>query len=158
ANSNVATGHTRRHLPPYLAYHSVNPNERPSRNLLALGSAAVLTVYAAGFARTRPAAQRFAVESEARRPEPSLPALERAPVTVAAASKVSRRSEKRVAPAREASKLAAGELVARDSAAAPVAAAAAAPPAPSLPIQRDTAPSAPAKSADTATSADVVKW
>lgn len=37
-------------------------------NLVALGSAAVLAVYAAGYVRTRSAAQRFAVESDQRRP------------------------------------------------------------------------------------------
>jgi uncharacterized protein with FMN-binding domain len=42
-------------------------------NLLALGSAAVLTVYAAGYERTRAAAERFA-ESERRRPTVPAPA------------------------------------------------------------------------------------
>jgi uncharacterized protein with FMN-binding domain len=37
---------------------------RGRRGLLALGSAAVLAVYSAGFVRTRAAAERFAVESE----------------------------------------------------------------------------------------------
>lgn len=41
---------------------------RLKNNLVALGSAAVLTVYAAGYARTRSAAQRFAVEDAERRP------------------------------------------------------------------------------------------
>lgn len=39
-----------------------------SSNLAAIGSAAVLTVYAAGYARTKPAADRLAEESERRRP------------------------------------------------------------------------------------------
>jgi uncharacterized protein with FMN-binding domain len=37
-------------------------------NLAAIGSAAVLTVYAAGYARTKPAADKLAEESERRRP------------------------------------------------------------------------------------------
>lgn len=37
------------------------------RNLVALSSAAVLTVYAAGYARTKPAADRFANETASRR-------------------------------------------------------------------------------------------
>jgi uncharacterized protein with FMN-binding domain len=59
---------------------------RVSNGLVALGSAAVLTVYAAGYARTRPAAARFALEAQ-RRPAtpatvPSAPEL--APVRPAA--------------------------------------------------------------------------
>jgi uncharacterized protein with FMN-binding domain len=42
-------------------------------NLVALGSAAVLAVYTAGYARTRSAAQRFATESADRRPPPATP-------------------------------------------------------------------------------------
>jgi uncharacterized protein with FMN-binding domain len=47
-----------------------NPKDRVTNNLVALGSAAVFTVYAAGFVRTRPAAQRFAQQAE-RRPAPA---------------------------------------------------------------------------------------
>jgi uncharacterized protein with FMN-binding domain len=47
-------------------------------NLLALGSAAVLTVYAAGYERTRAAAERFA-ESERRRPAAPAPAVQDPP-------------------------------------------------------------------------------
>lgn len=46
---------------------------RVSNGLVALGSAAVLTVYAAGYARTRPAAARFALEDQ-RRPASPAPA------------------------------------------------------------------------------------
>jgi uncharacterized protein with FMN-binding domain len=49
----------------------VNPDERPNKvkaNLVALSTAALLTVYAAGYARTRPAAQRFAAEDTTQRP------------------------------------------------------------------------------------------
>jgi len=42
-------------------------------NLVALGSAAVLAVYAAGYTRTRSAAQRFATESADRRPPAATP-------------------------------------------------------------------------------------
>lgn len=51
-------------------------------NLVALGSAAVLAVYAAGYSRTRSAAQRFATESANRRP-PSAPTPAVAPAAVA---------------------------------------------------------------------------
>lgn len=47
-----------------------NSKDRVTNNLVALGSAAVITVYSAGFIRTRPAAQRFAQLSE-RRPAPA---------------------------------------------------------------------------------------
>lgn len=43
------------------------PADQPSRSLLALGSAAVIAVYAAGYVRTKPAAARLAAESAARR-------------------------------------------------------------------------------------------
>jgi uncharacterized protein with FMN-binding domain len=43
---------------------------RRSSNLLALGSAAVLTVYTAGYARTKPAADRMAAASNERHPAP----------------------------------------------------------------------------------------
>ncbi|MFI5311385.1 MAG: FMN-binding protein [Gemmatimonadales bacterium] len=43
-------------------------NRKLSKNLVALGTAAVLTVYAAGFVRTRSASQRFAAEAAERRP------------------------------------------------------------------------------------------
>jgi uncharacterized protein with FMN-binding domain len=49
---------------------SVNAKDRVTNNLVALSSAAVLTVYAAGFIRTRPAALRFAQQAE-RRPAPA---------------------------------------------------------------------------------------
>jgi uncharacterized protein with FMN-binding domain len=43
------------------------PADRPNRNFVALGSAAVIAVYAAGYIRTKPAAARQAEESNARR-------------------------------------------------------------------------------------------
>ena len=43
-------------------------NKRVANSLLALSSAAVLAVYAAGYTRTRAAADRFAQQSDARRP------------------------------------------------------------------------------------------
>ena len=54
-------------------------SKRVSNGLVALGSAAVLAVYTAGYARTRPAAARFALEDQ-RRPTsranvPSAPEL-----------------------------------------------------------------------------------
>lgn len=44
---------------------------------MALSSAAVLTVYAAGYFRTRPAAERFAIEAAERRPAPPADVLAR---------------------------------------------------------------------------------
>lgn len=50
-------------------------NKRVGNSLLALSSAAVLAVYAAGYVRTRAAAERFAEQTEARiRPTVALPA------------------------------------------------------------------------------------
>jgi uncharacterized protein with FMN-binding domain len=43
------------------------PSDRPKNNLLALGSAAVIAVYAAGYVRTKPAAAKLAEDTEARR-------------------------------------------------------------------------------------------
>ena len=44
------------------------PHKKVSNGLLALGSAAVLAVYTAGYVRTRTAADRLAMQSDARRP------------------------------------------------------------------------------------------
>ena len=62
----------------------MNPKDRLTgktvkKNLVALGSAAVLTVYAAGYLRTRPAAQRFDVEAAERRPPVPTAGKTRAP-------------------------------------------------------------------------------
>jgi uncharacterized protein with FMN-binding domain len=46
----------------------VNPKKRVTNNLLALGSAAVIAVYAAGYVRTQSAAELFAGEDAERRP------------------------------------------------------------------------------------------
>jgi uncharacterized protein with FMN-binding domain len=56
-------------------------NRRAANSLLALSSAAVLAVYTAGYTRTRAAADRFAAQSEARRP--LLPERRPEPVVVA---------------------------------------------------------------------------
>jgi uncharacterized protein with FMN-binding domain len=55
--------------------------ETPKNSLVALGSAAVIAVYAAGFMKTRPAAARFAAESEERRP-PARKPISAVPVAV----------------------------------------------------------------------------
>jgi uncharacterized protein with FMN-binding domain len=47
------------------------PADRPNRNLVALGSAAVIAVYAAGYIRTKPAAAKQAEDSAARRRPPA---------------------------------------------------------------------------------------
>lgn len=58
---------------------------RPTR-LLALGAAAVVSIYAAGFDRTRPAARRLAEEDAAhRRPPAEVRAVAQLPVTAAPA-------------------------------------------------------------------------
>jgi uncharacterized protein with FMN-binding domain len=49
-------------------------SKRVSNGLVALGSAAVLTVYTAGYARTRPAAARFALADDRRPAPPTTPA------------------------------------------------------------------------------------
>lgn len=51
-------------------------------NLVALGSAAVIAVYAAGFARTREAAARFAHESAERRSRPPVKEIAPAPANI----------------------------------------------------------------------------
>jgi uncharacterized protein with FMN-binding domain len=56
-------------------------NKKVANGLVALSSAAVLAVYAAGFVRTRPAAERFAQQAEERRP-PMLPSPSVAPPVV----------------------------------------------------------------------------
>jgi uncharacterized protein with FMN-binding domain len=45
----------------------MRPADHPNRGILALGSAAVIAVYAAGYVRTKPAAAKLAAESSARR-------------------------------------------------------------------------------------------
>jgi uncharacterized protein with FMN-binding domain len=54
-------------------------NRRAANSLLALSSAAVLAVYAAGYTRTRAAADRFAAQTEARRPAPREPRADATP-------------------------------------------------------------------------------
>ena len=44
-----------------------------NNNLVALGTAAVVTVYAAGYVRTQSAAEAFAAEASQRRPPPQMP-------------------------------------------------------------------------------------
>ena len=57
-------------------------SDRPNRNLVTLGSAAVIAIYAAGYIRTKPAAARIAEESEARTRRPPVQAKSAAPPTV----------------------------------------------------------------------------
>jgi len=63
-------------------------NKRPSSSLVALGAAAVLAVYTAGYARTRSAAERFAAQDAERRlaPVPTTPTAARAPEPVPTAA------------------------------------------------------------------------
>ena len=62
---------------------SARGGKRGSINLVALGSAAVLAVYAAGYVRTRPAAQRFERGDFDRRPVPQAAATTPRPVAPA---------------------------------------------------------------------------
>jgi len=57
---------------------------RRSNTLVALSSAAVMTVYAAGFMRTRAAAEKLEHASRARIPVIPVPAPETAPIAAAA--------------------------------------------------------------------------
>ena len=61
-------------------------NKRVANSLVALSSAAVLAVFAAGYTRTRAAADRFAVQSDARRPV--MPAPVAAPPQAAPAATI----------------------------------------------------------------------
>jgi uncharacterized protein with FMN-binding domain len=68
-------------------------HKKVSNSLVALSSAAVLAVYTAGYLRTKPAADRFALQAEARRPtipapltaKPVSPPARPDPVTIATA-------------------------------------------------------------------------
>ena len=56
------------------APRETRPNQRVSHSLVALSSAAVLAIYAAGYSRTQSAADRFAVVAAERRPVAPAPA------------------------------------------------------------------------------------
>jgi uncharacterized protein with FMN-binding domain len=72
-------------------------SNRVANSLVALGSAAVLTVYSAGYMRTRAAAQRFADESD--RLRPVMPAPPATPVLRPAAPLAPVKAAELVAPA-----------------------------------------------------------
>jgi len=59
-------GHRSRN--PLVTTRTTTATRQRTTNLVALGSAAVLAIYSAGYARTREAAQRFSDESAVRRP------------------------------------------------------------------------------------------
>lgn len=80
-------------------------DKKVSNGLVALGSAAVLAVYTAGYVRTKSAADRFAVQAEMRRPAipaPPNPGLSTATVRVAPAE---HRGDEPIAPVRAVRKL-----------------------------------------------------
>jgi uncharacterized protein with FMN-binding domain len=58
-------------------------NKKVANGLVALSSAAVLAVFAAGYTRTRAAADRFAVQTDARRPMIPAPAAATPPIIAA---------------------------------------------------------------------------
>lgn len=66
-------------------------NKKVANGLVALSSAAVLAVYAAGYQRTKTAADRFAVQAEGRRPAllapPTAPPVSLSPATPPASSR-----------------------------------------------------------------------
>ena len=62
-------------------------NKKVANGLVALSSAAVLAVFAAGYTRTRAAADRFAVQSDARRPVIPAPPVATTPPITAASTK-----------------------------------------------------------------------
>jgi uncharacterized protein with FMN-binding domain len=57
-------------------------NKKVANSVVALGSAAVLAVYAAGYLRTRSAADRFAAQAAERRPATPLPPVGATPAVV----------------------------------------------------------------------------
>ena len=80
-------------------------HKKVSNGLVALSSAAVLAVYAAGYVRTKSAADRFTLQAEARRPV--IPAPPSTPSPASPAAKIpsgSRSSEAAHAPAERARK------------------------------------------------------
>lgn len=67
-NPHPKPAHTHGHHPPHATHRTGRGSSRKvTNNLVALGSAAVLAVYAAGFIRTRNAAQRFEGDGGGRR-------------------------------------------------------------------------------------------
>ncbi len=93
-------------------FRNVNPNESSlgrlvKNNLVALGSAAVLTVYSAGYLRTRSAAQRFALEDAAeRRPAPAAPRGAVDPASLAIRAPSAERGASNAAPPQPAASVA----------------------------------------------------
>ena len=129
-------------------------------NLVALGSAAVLSVYAAGYTRTRAAAQAFADEAPARRPAPpaSTNPPPAPPVAEAAATKPAASSPEPVVkrPASAKKSIAHDSVTRRmDSSTAPTplrpAAATNSTPAQPLVVPKDSVSKAPPPVTDTAT-------
>jgi len=70
--------------PDEAARDAVSPADVPARRkmsggLMALSSAAVLSIYLAGFLRTRPAAEKYSEDADHRRPAPTVAALTTVP-------------------------------------------------------------------------------
>jgi uncharacterized protein with FMN-binding domain len=115
-------------------------DKKVANSLLALSSAAVLAVYAAGYERTKAAATRFAVQAEERRPAsvpqpvvsaPPAPEVVGLPVPKPARRKAPRQAVERVAPAVPTVELAPVVIAAPPPEPPP------APPAPPKPTYRD---------------------
>jgi len=111
------------------------PNKKVASSLLALSSAAVLAVYAAGYTRTRAAADRFAHQADARRPVGPAPVASAAAATHAGVADVTSTSAPPPVPS-QARKPRGPRTQPKQSTAAPMAAAVA--PAPE-PIQTSEA-------------------
>jgi uncharacterized protein with FMN-binding domain len=127
-------------------------SKKPRTDLVALGSAAVLAVYAAGFVRTRSAAQLFAQETDDRRHPGAPPSATDAAAPVVVTRPTTGTTTVKVAPPVTGAKALAKDSVpaaAADPVAVPVAAAPVAPPAPEP---------TPVATADTAVAERHVVW
>ena len=79
---------------PHSSFRHVTPKKRTTNNLVALGAAGVVAVYAAGYVRTAAAAQRFSDESNERRPAPERDAPSPQGVVTAGQTSDARMAEK----------------------------------------------------------------
>ncbi len=122
-----------------------------TNNLVALGSAAVVAIYAAGFVRTREAAARFSDDGSARRPTPPVELIaEQAVVPSAVPTAASPASLDTALMQKDASSAVAVELVVDSTTVAPKPASS---PAPIVAAQTSTSPVA--KDSSTTVSATV---
>jgi uncharacterized protein with FMN-binding domain len=122
-------------------------NKKVTNGLVALSSAAVLTVYSAGYLRTRAAADRFAVSAAARRPAPPTLSSVAEPVAAISAPPAIRSTPAVPSPASPPSAPSAPEPKAVASAPASVASVPSTPAASSTPLLPSPKAPAPAPAA-----------